>query len=63
MYVYPPYQVFDETGIDARKLIDLEMSLDFNELDKVRKSLAPFGLTINKEMRELDCIVIKSDKG
>jgi thiol-disulfide isomerase/thioredoxin len=58
MFVIPPYQVLDETGIDPRKPVDFEMSLDFNDLNKIRKSLAPYGLTIAKEEREMDCIII-----
>jgi thiol-disulfide isomerase/thioredoxin len=60
MYVTPPYQIVDETGIDTRKPVDFEMSLDFDDLDKVRASLAPYGLTISREEKEMDCIVIEN---
>jgi thiol-disulfide isomerase/thioredoxin len=58
-YFETPYQVLDETGISRQKIIDLEMSIKFNALDEVRKSLVPFGLTITKEDRLMDAIVIE----
>lgn len=55
----PPFQIIDEAGIDAKLNVDLQMDIDFSDLNKVRQSLVPYGLTILKEEREMDCIVLK----
>lgn len=56
----PPHTLIDETGIEADKVVNLNMSLDFDHLEKIVKSLAPYGLTIIKEEREMPCIVIEN---
>jgi thiol-disulfide isomerase/thioredoxin len=58
VFILPPHTMIDETGIDPSKIIELKMSLDFNNLEEVRKSLAPYGLTINEEKKQEVCIVI-----
>jgi thiol-disulfide isomerase/thioredoxin len=58
IYIVPPYTLIDETGINPKRVVELQMSINFEDLDKVKKSLAPYGLTIDKEERQIDCIVI-----
>jgi thiol-disulfide isomerase/thioredoxin len=57
-FIQPPYTMIDETGIDPANIISLEMSLNFNNLEEVNKSLVTYGLTIYKDERLLNCIVI-----
>jgi thiol-disulfide isomerase/thioredoxin len=54
----PPYTVINETDIDTTAIVNFRMSINFNNIDDVRKSIAPYGLTVEKTVRELDCIVI-----
>jgi thiol-disulfide isomerase/thioredoxin len=54
-------QFVNETGSNAA--IDLTLDIDFEDhLDAVRRTLAPYGLTIEKVKRNMDCIVL-SDAG
>jgi thiol-disulfide isomerase/thioredoxin len=54
----PPHTIIDETGIPFNEVVDFEMNINFNNMEKIRKSLAPYGLTINEEIRQFDCIII-----
>jgi len=54
----PPHTLVDETGLDPNTIVKLDMSVDFDNLEKIRKSVAPYGLTIVEEDRLLDCIII-----
>jgi thiol-disulfide isomerase/thioredoxin len=56
--IVPPHTLFDETGIDPKATVKINMNVDFNDLEKVNQSLKPFGLTFIQENRLLDCIVI-----
>jgi hypothetical protein len=57
-YFDPHYTMIDETGLDINKIVDLELYVDFDNMDKVKASLVPYGLTVDKEERQMDCIVI-----
>ena len=57
--IIPPYTIIDETGIEAKVVVDLQLSLNFDNIEDVQKSLAPYGLTMTLEQRQLDCIIIK----
>jgi thiol-disulfide isomerase/thioredoxin len=59
--INPPYQIFDETGIDITRIIDLRISIDFNNIPKMNESLSKYGLFITKEERKLDCIVVEEN--
>jgi thiol-disulfide isomerase/thioredoxin len=53
----------DETGLDPKLKIALAMNVDFDgRLAAVRRSLAPYGLTVTKESRKMSCIVIDDAK-
>jgi thiol-disulfide isomerase/thioredoxin len=56
----PPYTLIDETGIDPKQIVGFQMSINFNDMAEVKKSLAPYGLTIDEEKRSLNCIVISN---
>jgi thiol-disulfide isomerase/thioredoxin len=53
------FQFIDETGIPPEKIVNIEFSMEFENMEKVRKSLAPYGLTMQREERMLDCVVVK----
>jgi thiol-disulfide isomerase/thioredoxin len=57
----PPHTVIDETGIGPDKIVSLNISLDFEHLKKMEQSLEAYGLTIVKENRLMDCIVINDN--
>lgn len=52
------YPIFDDTGIDPDQPITFTMSLDWNDLEQVKQSLKPYGLTIEVVDKMMDCIVI-----
>jgi thiol-disulfide isomerase/thioredoxin len=54
----PPHSIIDETGIDSKTIVDFKMCINFDNMDDVRKSIAPYGLTVDKTERRMDCIVI-----
>ncbi|WP_184547314.1 TlpA family protein disulfide reductase [Mucilaginibacter sp. FT3.2] len=58
--ITPPHTIIDETGIDPKRIVDFQMSINFGDMEEVRKSLAPYGLTMVEESRKLDCIVINN---
>jgi thiol-disulfide isomerase/thioredoxin len=62
MRIIPPYTIIDETGIDDKAVVDFQLSLNFENMDEVQRSLAPYGLTMTLEQRQLDCIVINDVK-
>ncbi|MBW4888944.1 TlpA family protein disulfide reductase [Mucilaginibacter sp. HMF5004] len=59
-FLTPPLQVLDESGIPRDKFVDFKMSIDFSDLGKIQRSLAPYGLILMKEDRLMDCITIEN---
>lgn len=51
--------MIDETGFDPKMLVTFKISTDFNHnLAAVRKSLAPYGLSVKIEEREINCVLL-----
>ncbi|MCO5947932.1 TlpA family protein disulfide reductase [Mucilaginibacter flavidus] len=57
--VHTPF--IDETGIDHKMGVNFKINTDFdNSKEEIRKSLASYGLAINKIQREVQCIILKN---
>lgn len=54
-----PKEIIDETGLERTFKVDMQISMDFTDLDKVNRSLQPYGLRIVEEKRELEVIVLE----
>jgi|GEM_PF-1411671 Thiol-disulfide isomerase and thioredoxins len=53
-------QLLDETGLDPETLVDINMSIAFDaDLDAANRSLAPYGLAVEKTKRKKEVIVLK----
>jgi len=59
--IISPYTIFDETGIDSSKMVRLQISVDFTDIPKMNESLFKCGLSITKEYKKLDCIIIEDN--
>lgn len=53
------YQLYDETGIDPKLRVDIEFYLTPEDLPKMNKKLAEYGLIIEKSEREMEVVVIR----
>lgn len=53
-----PFTLVDRTGIDPQMKADIVVNADWLNLKAVNESLLPFGLSISKEERNLDCIIL-----
>lgn len=53
-------QLIDESGIDPETMVDITMNIAFDtDLKAVNRSLAPYGLVVEKATRKKEVIVLK----
>ncbi|MBE9462121.1 TlpA family protein disulfide reductase [Dyadobacter subterraneus] len=52
-----PWPLVNQTGYEGK--IDLDLELDFSDIDSVKKALAPYDLTLEEKFLDMPVLVIK----